>query len=807
MAQQTPSQRYLPVRSNPYQQTQQPQTQQPNTQPQNGYAYPARNPQIVDAKRLPSNRLPSPYTQKTTAPAPAPSIPDQSQYYPERVNRGMVQLTSYQEPVVPEILSGVQNKPTSSGKTMGEYAKSLGLETTTMESGVAKPTGVLPGSTKRAGATMKANQFPTKVPVNSVPVVKKFDTGTAPNVAPAARLSAIDSLTNRARSKATQVASQRMDNELRASQAGGVLPVQASGTKVSATQFMADVNEKRKSATQDTTKSAFPVMPASNLSPAKRPVASNSMTATQMPTSEPTKLVATQGSQPKSQAMQLATKSNIQPVQGIQEIVPNQGINQKLAKDAVVQLSAPSISVVTKGPEIIGINKPSQFKVVVRNNSVIDAERILVGIDLPEWVDLRNVTQTGGGKELTDGRQQARLVWSVDKVEGNSEQVMTITAVPRKAEVFDLGVEWTLVPRTGKTNIKVTEPKLEMSISGPKEVLYGEVAIYHVAVRNPGTGTAERVSVMLPEALGGERQTLGDIPAGKDVNFQIELLARTAGDLNLTTRATADGNLKTSAERALIVRRAKLQVGMNGPRIRYSGDTAKYSVTVTNVGDATANELMAAVALPPGVKYLSGIEGVKLIEGGMRWPVGSLAPGQSRSYAMHCLLDTAGEIQLEVGTQGKGELAAAGAFKTTVDTIADLVLTVTDLKGPLPTGKEVPYTIKVRNRGTKAAQNVSLAMQFSPGVEPQSAKGLTHELKKGQVQFTAIPQIDPGQEITLQVNAMAMTSGTHIFRAQLNSKQTDVHEIAEGTTRFYGDPVQPPAVSTAEGNSFETGIK
>lgn len=348
----------------------------------------------------------------------------------------------------------------------------------------------------------------------------------------------------------------------------------------------------------------------------------------------------------------------------------------------------------------------------------------------------------------------------------------------------------------------MTEPRLEMSIAGPQDVLYGETAIYHVTVRNPGTGTAENVVVMLTEALGGARSSLGNIQAGKELNFQVELLARTAGELKLVASAAAEGNLKTSAERALTVRRANLEIQLEGPGLKYAGSVAQYSVIITNTGDATANEIVSAVALPPGVKYISGVEAVKLIEGGMRWPVGTLEPGQTRTYKINCQLDTSGDLQLEVGARGRGDLAASSACLTTVETIADLVLSVTDPKGPLPTGEEIPYEIKVQNRGSKSARDVSLVMQFSEGIEPKLATGLEYKIVPGQVLFSPITQIEPGQELTFTVRAEAMKAGTHIFRAQLICEESDSREIAEGTTRFFGETIQP-AVSSVNTNETQ----
>ena len=127
---------------------------------------------------------------------------------------------------------------------------------------------------------------------------------------------------------------------------------------------------------------------------------------------------------------------------------------------------------------------------------------------------------------------------------------------------------------------------------------------------------------------------------------------------------------------------------------------------------------------------------------------------------------------------------------TTVETVADLVLTVADPKGPLPTGEQVPYEIKVINRGTKSAQGVNLVMQFSEGIEPSKAEGLQHRIVPGQVLFSPIPKIDPGQEMRFKITAEALKSGTHIFRAQLTCQDSDAREIAEGTTRFFGETIE-----------------
>ena len=273
--------------------------------------------------------------------------------------------------------------------------------------------------------------------------------------------------------------------------------------------------------------------------------------------------------------------------------------------------------------------------------------------------------------------------------------------------------------------------------------------MYTVTVSNPGTGAAENVSVMLPEALGGQRASLGNIQPGQQQQVQVELLARHAGTIELATTATADGDLRQADSRNIIVRRAALDIKLGGPQMKYAGSVGTYQITIVNTGDAIAQDVDAALVLPRGTSYISGIEAVENVQGGIRWDVGTLTPGAERSFHINCQLNTAGEMNFEVAARGNGELNSAETVTTYVEAVADLVLSVEDPKGPLPTGQDIPYQIRVKNRGTKVARSIQLVMQFSDGIEPVSANGHQHQMVPGQVRFSVIDHLDPGQELLL----------------------------------------------------------
>ncbi|MFM7561624.1 MAG: hypothetical protein ACKO81_01170 [Planctomycetota bacterium] len=463
-------------------------------------------------------------------------------------------------------------------------------------------------------------------------------------------------------------------------------------------------------------------------------------------------------------------------------------------------LTSPAVQVETFGPQSIGINKKSQFKIVARNNSNVDAERVTVSISMPTWVRLEGINATTGRKESGEDQKSSRVLWNIDRLSGNSTQTITVDVVPTKAERFDLQVELIQQPRNGMAQVDVTEPRLEMKIVGPSEVLYGETAIYQVTVRNPGTGRAEGVSVMLPEALGGERATLGDIGPNEEKNFRVELLARTAGALDLATTATAAGNLQTSSAKQILVRRAALTTTIKGPPAKYAGTVGVYEIEIRNTGDASARDVVAALALPTGVKYVEGIEAVDNIDSGLRWSLGTLDSGDFRNYRVALQLEGDGKVQFELGARAAGDIASVGQVATVIETLEDVVLSIDEPKGPQPTGEEIEYTIHVRNRGSRAANNLNLVMNFSDGIEPTNASGHQFQLGAGQVIFKAIEKIAAGEEVVVKVQAKAAAPGTHIFRAQLTGENEETREMSEGTTRFYGDQTssQPaPAKSPA----------
>jgi hypothetical protein len=148
-------------------------------------------------------------------------------------------------------------------------------------------------------------------------------------------------------------------------------------------------------------------------------------------------------------------------------------------------------------------------------------------------------------------------------------------------------------------------------------------------------------------------------------------------------------------------------------------------------------------------------------------------------------LKAPGTNSLQLAATANGGLEHSAATTTQVEALADLKLEVIDPRGPVPVGQETTYDVKVRNRGTKSAEEVEVLVFFSTGVEPLTAEGGRHFIGKGQVEFAPIGVIPAGGEVTLKVKARAEMGGNHVFRAEVHCKTLGTSLMAEETTRFY----------------------
>ncbi|HZN33532.1 MAG TPA: CARDB domain-containing protein [Pirellulaceae bacterium] len=463
--------------------------------------------------------------------------------------------------------------------------------------------------------------------------------------------------------------------------------------------------------------------------------------------------------------------------------------NNRSIQDLAVVGRSPGLRVEVAGPPGVTVGKPALYLVRLINESDAVAEEVVLRVALPGWVRASGSQASLGEAALhADPQGGSRVVWSLPEISPRSETQLKLQLVSSEGDGFDLSVEWTSKPAAVRASIIVKQPQLELSLAGPADMTFGEEKTFTLTVSNPGSGDAERVVVNVSSGRAPPQQIdVGSLPAGMKKDLPLTVVASQPGVMELRATAAGEGGIEAEAAGKVVVRKAELNVAVQGPPLKFAGTEATYVVTVANTGTAPAENVNLSLALPAGAKFLGGIDGASPAGGGLRWKIASLAAGTERTYEVRTQLASAGLNRLSVQAQSAAAGAVSAQAETQVEAVSELKLVVNDPSGPLPLGEQAVYEIQVMNRGSQAAQKVKIIMQFSDGVEPVAFDGCDARLVPGQVLCQPLVQLGAGEQVTLRVRAKGQRAGTHQFRVEVTSNDAGTRLVSEGTTRFFSE--------------------
>lgn len=481
-----------------------------------------------------------------------------------------------------------------------------------------------------------------------------------------------------------------------------------------------------------------------------------------------------------------------------------------LREDSVlVARKSPSLSVETIGPKRISVGKEATYRLVLKNAGDLVAEDVVVLITIPDFAEVVDAKASLGHAQPADKQMGAAgFVWRLNALAARSEQELALQIVPRKGQPFELGVRWTSSAASSQATVEVQEPKLQLSIHGPKEVQFGDKSMYKLTLANPGTGDAENVVIRLLPIAPGEggvaTHSIGTLAAGESKAVEIELTARQAGKLTIAAEALAEGNLNASATEEVVVRRAALQVAVNGPKAHYAGAPATFEVRVGNAGNASAMQVQVAAILPPQAEFVSAGEGglFDSKRNEVVWSVDNVRPAGERTFEFKCSLNSAGTNQIEVEASADGGLMTKAATVTKVVAVADLVLSMSDPSGPVAVGQDMYYEARIRNRGTKNADNVDIKAYFSNNINLVSVEGGAEEVEPGTWKLRSIPSIGAGREVVVKIKARADAAGNHRCRVEVKCDAIGVSLVNEESTLFYTDEAAPAPIAVPQGKAM-----
>ncbi|HLQ46317.1 MAG TPA: CARDB domain-containing protein, partial [Planctomycetaceae bacterium] len=388
------------------------------------------------------------------------------------------------------------------------------------------------------------------------------------------------------------------------------------------------------------------------------------------------------------------------------------------------------------------------------------------------------------------------LEWSFAELAAGEERAIHITMIPsqRGDLATTANVRFT---GTAASIFKVEEPLLKLAVQAPADAVVGDPLVQTITVTNPGTGVAQNVKirVMTPDGLEQSHSDrsqveIGALSPGESRTLRLSFTATAGGEQTLTVEASADSGLKQSAATTVNVITPLLHVAIEGPELRYVGRDARYTLTVTNEGNAATNNVRVSHRIPKGFKFVKADKGgtFDASTGSVNWFVGHLKPEQTAPLKLQLQATELGQFEHHVTATSEHGLIAKADTITKIEGSAALVMEIQDLEDRVEVGQETAYEIRVSNTGSKAAENVGLTFELPNGLELLNVHSATeHMAKNGLILFNDLPALAPGKTALYRIHVKGHMEGSQRVRARLTSESIDQELISEKLTKFYAD--------------------
>lgn len=456
------------------------------------------------------------------------------------------------------------------------------------------------------------------------------------------------------------------------------------------------------------------------------------------------------------------------------------------------EMVIPRVKLLVNGPSSLLVDQNSGYEVVAKNESDELLNGLMVRVSVPSNVTVGDIASTDGLFQPDSDNEGNAVLWELEHLPPHTSKSLRLMLKASKPEHFALGVEWTVVPQSSEMQIRVQQPMLQLAIEGASEVDFGKPQMYRLRVRNPGNADAKGVVVSLAaEPYGSNQSQIGDVPAGSERVVEVELTFQQPGSLPILATATSIASkLEARSNIDVNVRQSELVATWYGPSEFYQGSIADYDLVITNTGIIPANGATCKVRIPAGADIVSIPPGAIRTGEFVRWDIKKIDPQEKVTYPFRLLLTKLGDNQLSLTTECVTGAETKAEFVTSVDSIADLHLSVIDPPAPAPVGQPVVYEIVITNRGKKAASDVQVLAQFSEGIEPTRVEGQAGRIVPGQVLFSPIASIGANEKVTLKVVAEASKAGSHRFRAEVKCQGGEGDLIEEESTRYLATGVR-----------------
>jgi uncharacterized repeat protein (TIGR01451 family) len=379
--------------------------------------------------------------------------------------------------------------------------------------------------------------------------------------------------------------------------------------------------------------------------------------------------------------------------------------------------------------------------------------------------------------------------------------------------------EQTQVTTTANNPVGRQEPSVSLEWIGPPTAKVGQPCDYSLLVRNICNIPVQQVlvRVRMPQGINvGATEPkcvtennvlvwdLGTLMAKQEKNLQMKLQAVSKGDMMPQAWVTFTG----SSVMRISVREPKLTLKASVSEKVMVGDTANFSLTVSNPGDGSADRVKIHAILSEGLEHAKG--------NAVDFEIGNLAAGETRSVQLMCVSKMGGVQTCDATAEAEGGLTSKDNVKLNVITPRlDLVIMGPGLRY---LDRKALYTLKVTNPGDAPATNVTVGDVVPDGFKVLAASdGGRHDFSTRTVSWF-LGEIAPGQTREVKFEVQAINVGEHKHKAMASGAR-NLRAEAELMTRVEGlsalllemvdteDPIEVGGDTAYEVRVTNTGTK
>ena len=464
-----------------------------------------------------------------------------------------------------------------------------------------------------------------------------------------------------------------------------------------------------------------------------------------------------------------------------------------VGKPGAPELEGPQSATLTlekSAPSELRVGTPDKFRIVVRNQGNIPAHEVIIRDEVPHGTRLINTVPQA--ERMSDGS----LVWQMGTVKPGGQVSVEVEVMPiSEGQVGSVAT--VAFQSSASARSVVTQPRLAVQQTGPRQVLVGDDVVFKIQLSNPGTGTATNVTLEedVPDGLihpaGRELEyKVGTLKPNETRYLELTLKADKPGLVENALTVSADSNLSVSEVVQVEVIAPQIHAVLEGPNRRYLRREATFDLVVSNPGSAPAKEIEIVAHLPSGLKFVNTTNNgyYDSDNHSVHWSLAELPPKQMGTPKLVVLPVEMGPQKVRVDCRAAMNLSDTVDKTLEVEGLAALLFQLADVSDPIEVGGQTTYEIRVVNQGSKTATNIQIVAAIPEGMNAVDASGPTRVIREPRrVVFEALPRLAPKSDATFKIHVQGESPGDKRFRVQMTSDNTKQPVIKEESTKVYSD--------------------